>query len=269
MGRVFGRLLSLVRKPKPEPSPMALGSSLNVDDHYRRQMLAMYSQVLGLNPGALVEPTVTPLPKRKSATPIRAWRQWRVIVRDEDYLLYSYNQSSVWEGPILRANGKPADHNPHQHATTEPHGIYAWPLISGPVTTAKVQEKRAKANADYSFGGSIWMVPYISTGSPFSVVRSELPNNGYAEGEVELIGKVVVHEKGYRAEAARVVSLFLRDVPTDAYRNGVLAKMEARYQCPVAIASDPDWATIDPPSEPEKPVLLPISQEDIAKYGHR
>lgn len=211
--------------------------------------------------------TPKPLPVRKSTEPIRAWRQWRVIVRDDDYLLYSYNQSSVWEGPILRANCKPQDHNPHQHGGTE-HGIYAWPLIAGPAETAKVAEKCRKPGVgDIYFGINLSFTPGL--GQWLIGTNPEPTSVGFAEGEVELIGKVVVHEKGYRAEAARVSSLFLRDVNTPAFRNGIIRKMEARYQCFVAIANDPDWTAVAAPKTEAPVKLLPITDEDIERYGHR
>jgi hypothetical protein len=61
-----------------------------------------------------------PLPVRQSAVPIYGWRTWEI----EDDVLASVTMGTRWEGPVLRADGPPDDHNPHAHGGT--HGIYSY-----------------------------------------------------------------------------------------------------------------------------------------------
>ena len=63
----------------------------------------------------------TPLPVRKSSETIYGWRAWDITA---GHLLESIHNSTTWEGPVLRADGAPSDHDPFIHGGT--NGIYSW-----------------------------------------------------------------------------------------------------------------------------------------------
>lgn len=173
-----------------------------------------------------------PLEHRTKTEPIRAWRAWDISgatnpaasimyithyfpepeepepPTEQDFFLHSVTAGVRWDGPILRANAPPADYGPH-HGGSGEHGIYAYLLTEGP---RRALEDRGMTAA-YSLGrGQSW-----------------------AEGEVELFGKVVAHERGYRAEACRITRLYVHNPEPD-----MLARLEDRYACTVEIAEEID-----------------------------
>lgn len=162
----------------------------------------------------------TALPVRQSAQPVRAWREWLLIFRDGEPFIRSLVREDVWEGPILRANEKPKDHTKLGDKTDTGHGIYAWPV------THRITEE---------VGFTFSMMRSAFTRQMMGMAAEEEPQPpGKVEGEVELIGRVVRHEHGYRAEAARVVRLFVKQLRPVYDRDVVLAALGQRYQCDVA-----------------------------------
>lgn len=123
----------------------------------------------------------------------------------EGWLLASPTQGTKWTSPILRADGEPCSYDPHDYRWTDRedhcHGIYAHD------------------SPEWS--------DFYSSGS----VR--------AMGRVELTGKIVVHEKGYRAEAARITRLVLNPCALD--KEGVAGGLADRYACDVSF--DPTHLT--------------------------
>ncbi len=225
--------------------------------------------------------TVIELPKpkklshRKGTVPIRAWRKWRIKREGEDFFMHAIFKAYRWDGPIIRANGKPSEQQPSTDETQmsegEVHGIYAYPLISGPMVTANGVTSLGLRSLNQVYFGQALRMMWDPGPEP----------TYYVEGEVELIGKVVVHERGYRAEAARVVRLSIREAPTEWFREGLIAKLADRYQCPVEVGQDPDWDNLGVEEEPSK-ITIPeepeggyaVLMQDIhteygATYGHR
>lgn len=146
------------------------------------------------------------LPVEKSATPIVGYRSW-VVSRERPaspwrmsgalvigtagqpfpvwdpepepeekdsgpYRLWSPIQYTEWTGPILRADGKPCPYNPHD------------PTWRG---------REDHCHGIYAHDAPEWR-DYHS---------------GRAIGRLEATGTVVVHERGFRAEAVRITQLVL------------------------------------------------------------
>lgn len=181
-----------------------------------------------------------PLPQRQSTEPIRAYRMWRLERSGTDFRLRSVTMDDLWEGPILRADAKPDERMattwriyPSPAGQTPHFGIFAYRLCAGAL---RCRDDRNQLHF-HGHGG-----PYV-------------------EGEVDLLGRVVVHEAGYRAEMARVVRLYVANAPTEWYRDGLLAALEARYQCPVSAVVDPDWDNLraDQPDDVKPPRIKVVS----------
>lgn len=143
-----------------------------------------------------------PLPVRESETPLIGYRAWDVIKDEDRFWLKSPYQSTIWDGPILRAEKPPCAYDPHGYWKDEnhSHGIYAH------------NEPVWEDMHTYD-----WM-----RGPMFS---------GTAMGRVELTGRVIVHETGFRAEAARITKLVLSPSLMKLKPEEQLA---ARYACDVS-----------------------------------
>lgn len=164
-------------------------------------------------------PPPPPLPVRRQTGPIVAWRAWDLVVRRGQPRLRSVTAYVEWEGPILRAGGKPAERLWLHHG--------AVPAMQG----------------DYGI---------FAYNAPD---RQELLLSAVM-GEVELFGRVVRHELGYRAEAARIRKLYLtrewvsfggswimsamlhgRDIhaPCELPASFFIEPLASLYQCDVAL----------------------------------
>ena len=133
-----------------------------------------------------------PLPRRKSVIPFTAYRAWYLLGGK----LQSVTADCTWDGPVLRSGGKPDDKDPMSSMwgsceRNPSHGIYAFKKQTDAIYTAKTD-------------GVI--------------------------GEIDLSGKVVVHESGYRAEIATIKRLL---VMPGAWKEGLLEELADRYQCDV------------------------------------
>ena len=162
-----------------------------------------------------------PIPRRKQSTPVLAYRSWKLTQTDDGWRLVSPQQGTVWDGPILRADNPPDDVSPWSQVSAFAgfygtriegnHGIYAWTLIRGPL--------------------------------------DRYENAMRAEGVVELVGKVVRHEKGYRAEMCRIKSLQVFGL--DHHTQDAVQDLRATYACEVAPGVEVDEdniriRTVDP-----------------------
>lgn len=141
------------------------------------------------------------LPTRKSTTPIIAQRSWALT---DEYKLRSTFTSTVWEGPILRADAKPKPNVRIGDSGDDGHGIYAWHIG----------------------------VPTLVHVAPGAGLGRSKPV-GAVNGTVELKGTVVRHENGYRAEVVRIRNLCLVELDGRRNRNEAISALEDRYQCDV------------------------------------
>lgn len=144
--------------------------------------------------GEIEAPDPPALPVRTSSEPVVGWRTWKVV---EDgygggWCLVSPSQGTTWPGPILRADAKPCAYDPH--------------------------DRRWRDRGDHCHGIYAHDVPCWSDWKP-----------GRAMGAVEATGRVVIHEKGWRAERVRIVELVLHPSVGEAAIEG----LEQRYECPV------------------------------------
>jgi hypothetical protein len=160
-----------------------------------------------------------PLRTRKTDEPVVCFRSWRLVGDERGPALMSVTAKTVWDGPILRAEGPPGDVPPyyvqdvkgHYHLQNEGaiHGIYAYP-------------------------------------DPSRLID----DNYVVLGEIEAFGKVVIHEKGIRAECARIRRLLvLRPNVRDRHRWG--------------------WVTFTFFGEEQPPKEIPPSDEVIKKLAER
>jgi hypothetical protein len=153
----------------------------------------------GLNGTFVLEPGDTDedppeLPVRESSEPLVGWRSWTLHHFEDKAWLTSPAMDTAWHDPILRADAEPAPYNPHdwrwRDRDDHAHGIYAH-------------------SGKHGLGGV---------------------HPGAAAGEVEGFGTVVVHERGFRAEAVRIRKL----VVSHEHRGTDVPELLAeRYQCPV------------------------------------
>jgi hypothetical protein len=188
-------------------------------------------------PSDMVAKPLPPLPVRKTSEPIRAWRSWSLAMRDGEALLKSLNQEAIWEGPILRADSKPSDRQPEVQGGFKGHGIYAWPLCF-------VEE------LDYS---QLMPLAAIWNSALFGPKAAGPLSLGRVEGEVELFGRVVRHQCGFRAEAARMVRLSIKRLSGELDRHVVMASLAARYACDVTWMPAYDIAAIKASNTEPKP----------------
>lgn len=152
-------------------------------------------------------PEPEPLPEREQSEPILGFRGWNLVMRDGSVRIRSVTAGDIWEGPILRADDEPRDVVWGSGAFTgeasnRDLGIFAYTLVEGAYRTV----------TEHS-----WPVT----------------------GLVELFGKVVVHDRGYRAEACRIRELWIE--PDAASHREALA---ARYQCEVHVDDLPTDAPL-------------------------
>lgn len=164
-----------------------------------------------------------PLPVRKSTEPIIAYRGWRLVNDSRGPALHSVTADVVWDGPILRANGKPSNE----------YGSGGWYVVANSMNYLVT-------SSDYVHGIYAYRTP-----------ERVMEEASYAVwGEIEAFGKVVVHESGIRCEAARIRRLlipsFVPKMPRDSMfisfgnsppnipvSDSVLAQLAARYGCEV------------------------------------
>lgn len=170
------------------------------------------------------------LPVEESDKALVGFRAWGVYEKAGDYVLKSPMQGTQWDGPILRADGKPCPYDPHDNRWTgrddHCHGIYAHDAPEwGDLDKTAMWSMTASINFTYTFNGS-------------HLVAERDPEPKWertdvrAMGRVELTGRVVVHEDGYRAEAARIAHLIL--TPHGLYHDGMREALEAKYHCDVS-----------------------------------
>jgi hypothetical protein len=136
-----------------------------------------------------------PLPVSKRVGGIVAYRGWTLTGTLDDPVLKSVAVDTEWAGPALAADSKPLDHAHEAWAARTGHGIYAY-----------------KTAHDFFEGhGSTSLV----------------------WGQVLLYGKVVVHERGCRAERAMIRNLVLSPRAWVKWGDALASKLAQRYGCDV------------------------------------
>lgn len=212
---------------------------------------AVYSKQTMPHPltGSLVPSTErdADLPRRKQSTPVLGYRSWLLYLTDDGWRLRSPQQGTVWDGPILRADNPPDDLSPWTRGTAVwgshegNHGIYAWTLIRGP--------------------------------------HERYSNDHRAEGVVELMGKVVRHSKGYRAEMCRIKSLQVFGLGEDT--QAAVEDLRSTYACEAepgmevdednVRAVDPDECPVCEERHPADPLACQGDEEGgplVDRDGH-
>ncbi len=144
-----------------------------------------------------VDPPEPELPTRKTTEPVLAWRGWKVVGEANDLKLASMTVKSAWEGPVLHSptppnNAQPVDRT-GDNGVRGSHGIYGL--------------KHSKQLLEQVSYADVW-------------------------GEVLLYGKVVVHEKGYRAEHAMIQRLLVFPQVVLKY-DDIETQLTKRYGCEV------------------------------------
>jgi hypothetical protein len=138
--------------------------------------------------------------------PLKAYRFWSLA----DGVLHSVTWQTRWEGPTLRASCPPELYDPDNDRIGSATGIYCF--------------KSPNAIEPSAAGFHPW---------------------GDVCGEIEISGRVVECENGYRAELATIQKLYVTRVDYEAWTNfgwmeevrgptdAEIAELEERYQCPV------------------------------------
>jgi hypothetical protein len=160
------------------------------------------------------------LPRRKSTEPIGAFRTWRVAEDARGLCLASTAHDFVWDGPVLRDDSPPQEHEGHGAGS---HGIHAYKNVS-----------QANKHGSPGMGWGTYTVPlrfFTTTGAIYA--RPALTFlGGNVLGRVDLFGSVVVHEQGYRAQCAMIRSLYVCfDTWND--RKDIVEALAQRYGCEV------------------------------------
>lgn len=194
--------------PSPKPStapalaasltPQMLSSARNL--FYQKAVQGFQQQMyaaMGLtSPAEVRGPRHVELPTRKQKEGVVAYRVWRLA---DNGRLHSVTADQEWDGPVLRADAPPANGKPDPGFTGQGHGIYA------------LREPAAAQPKQAMLSGLL------------------------VAGKIELRGKVVVHEQGYRAERARILELRLPK-PTQRFTiwsPELIHELGERYQCEV------------------------------------
>lgn len=192
---VSGPQTALMLKPWRKPDPtMVHVNPPNGPRYTMQQALSMgvisHNQaraMLGLAPTSAWSLSLAGalnLPSRQQVEPIKAWKLADLVVTDE--------------GVKLRGVGYRVSYGPND---------------------------QAKCNPGYQVTASSHAVPEASCTCGFYALRSreEALNAGYSAHavlEVELFGKVIKHERGYRAERQRVLAVHV--LPSSAARGGLV-----------------------------------------------
>lgn len=164
----------------------------------------------------------SPTPVRKQTEPIIAYRGWQLVRDERGPALQSVTANVVWDGPILRSGGKPSDHIPWN----------AGVMMIGPASDPAYGIYAYREAFQVMGTGTIW-------------------------GEIEVFGKVVVHERGLRAECARIRRLVIPRTTTRMPRAGP----EAGY----ITFTFGKWSA-EPPTERRKP---DVTDETLAQLAAR
>lgn len=189
-------------------------------------MAAMLSQIWGVVPAARAPeappPEPPPLPTEKRTTPVVGYRTWHVVDNSHiaatafvgayepepfayygpEWILRSPVRETVWRGPILRAPAPPALYDladPRSRGRTDRHhGIYA--------------------HSTPEWGD-------FSKSCCCGLGHNDRP----AIGQVEGWGRVVLHERGWRAQNVRIRALLLHPEMMD--ERTVVDDLSRKYDC--------------------------------------
>ena len=138
------------------------------------------------------------------------WRCWRIT---KGMFLQSVTSETTWTEPVLRANGRPYVRELGEYGRMEredvDYGIYCYK------TPKLLYEHLGVAITSDGAGGTYGRFPGI--------------------GCIELSGHVVEHTKGYRAETATFVKIWIvmHDPMEKFFKQSAVREMEERYQCDV------------------------------------
>lgn len=154
------------------------------------------------DPASMEPPEPPDVPMRRSDTPVIGYRGWKLDLRDA-MRLRSVVSETVWDGPVLRADGKPAPYDPHRtewrYRDDHCHGIYAY------------------------------------TDAADAIRRTMNANGWDVCGRIRAAGRVVMHTHGFRAEYAVIERLVLH--PEVALEGDAAFQRQAladRYHCDVS-----------------------------------
>lgn len=172
-------------------------------------------------------------PPKELEAPIQAWRVWSIdIDAEEGPRLCSVGVSFVWPGPVVRAIVPPMDPS-------------VWDEI-------KPRLKRGVANAsDFEQQAALWQGGIHVLKTPELAMWAAVTYRADVIGLVDLWGRVVQFEKGYKAELAMVRKLAYID--SKASFSYATPSLERTYACDVVplrelIGFDPKaYLAHDPP----------------------
>lgn len=143
------------------------------------------------------------IPPTRSESPIRAWRCWKLAEltrgrKKPELVLASVGVSCAWEGPVLRAHVKPYD-------------VETW---------------------DKSMDSEVWHGGIYALNSAALALETAGMYHANCLGIVDLWGRVVRFERGWRGELCMIKKLFVLNV------NGELSNKQIdslcdRYECDV------------------------------------
>jgi hypothetical protein len=182
------------------PAEMQRRAQVEYENQQKVEQMLQWYRTQGFSTRALKIPglpeprKLEPLPTRKVEGGITAYRGWNVERRTDGYILRSVAALHVaWPGPTLVADKVPEDNR----------AVGITSLIAGPGHGVHAFKSVTELMKPGGYTCQIW-------------------------GEVLLWGRVVVHERGYRAERAMIRRIV---VPPAAYvaHKGLIKDLEGRY----------------------------------------
>lgn len=189
---------------------------------------------------------------KRGSEPIQAERVFRVVGTNHEYRLYSTATDHAYEGPVF-ANEVPP-YTADEWSRLEAFVHESWSFSAMPFVTHKILRTVSVEDADGALeivkvlGGDLRRVgrfmrhPSIHEGvHAFRIgqIPDDYREQAQAIASVELFGRVVEYERGYRAEKMRLRGICLIGMPGDTVDpDDVLRTLSTRYDCEVT------WPTL-------------------------
>ena len=163
------------------------------------------------------------LPHTEQEEPITAYRAWRVVyLGAAGYALRSLNVRKIWDGPVLRADGPPTKWEDN-----------AW-LESLEIPGNPYDGYKEVPERKYHFGIFAFDSPLRALIEGAARALEHVSGPG-ACGQISLMGRVIEHERGYRAEYARVENLTVIYARPEDQSEQLEKDLAERYHCDVEV----------------------------------
>lgn len=161
-------------------------------------------------------------PNPNDVVPLIGHRIWKLATPKGEPTLFSVSRPDAWEGPVFHADKAPGLNPVPQAAVNPEASFYPGGLI----------RHRENHHGIYSLRNRKQLEAQLRR--TYSVVSR---SSHYLVGSVEMWGRVVEHQNGWRAEHAIIRELHFEVACPCMIQEirDVVKKLEARYDCPVTV----------------------------------